>query len=408
MSGGASKTTVRLGADATRRLAIWRAFGATTAEAEELRAYACSPVHQALPERRSYPRPDPPHVLAWERYAADAAVCGPAGAAMVLRRIMVQLAFPIREGMSQTAAYLAATRRGQRVERNTPGLEFERRGGLHIELRLTPVGRVPIVLAESRADFETLVRAVTHHNEPAAVPASMGACLVAGYNNWDRIDQLHRAHEARRAADAGLPAWDAAFQALIPCKDLYQDRFMLISTGCYSAVPASAMDLPDDEWLARSLRLRIAHECTHYCARYAIGAMRVSVLDELVADYFGLIEAFGEFRAAPFLRFMGLEDYPAYRRGGRLENYRGKPPLSNGAFARLPAVLVRAAERLEALDPLRTRPHAGQAERMRVLLALMCVGVEGLVAVDATERFAAALAEASAAVDDLSLDGDRP
>lgn len=46
------------------------------------------------------------------------------------------------------------------------------------------------------------------------------------------------------------------------------------------------------------------------------------MLDELIADYAGIVAAWGRYRADWFLRFVGLEDYPRYREGGRLQNYR--------------------------------------------------------------------------------------
>ncbi len=76
--------------------------------------------------------------------------------------------------------------------------------------------------------------------------------------------------------------------------------------------------------------------------------MRNSLLDELIADWAGITAAAGRFRADWFLRFMGLEEEGRYRAGGRLENYRGKPPLSDGAFKVLQSLVRNAARKLEA------------------------------------------------------------
>jgi hypothetical protein len=48
-------------------------------------------------------------------------------------------------------------------------------------------GRVPVPVAGDRSDFVSLVQAFAERNEPAPVPESMGACIVKGFNNWDRI-----------------------------------------------------------------------------------------------------------------------------------------------------------------------------------------------------------------------------
>jgi hypothetical protein len=56
-----------------------------------------------------------PHAAAWELYALEAAV---AGAFAALRRRLVQLRFPIWEGISQTEAHRAARQR-PRDQHNT-------------------------------------------------------------------------------------------------------------------------------------------------------------------------------------------------------------------------------------------------------------------------------------------------
>lgn len=73
--------------------------------------------------------------------------------------------------------------------------------------------------------------------------------------------------------------------------------------------------------------------------------MRNNMRDELIADYQGIVAANGgRYRADWFLRFIGLEAFPEYRQGGRLQNYRGQPPLSDGAFKILQVLVKDAAE----------------------------------------------------------------
>ena len=64
----------------------------------------------------------------------------------------------------------------------------------------------------------------------------------------------------------------------------------------------------------------------------------------------GSLRPQGCFKADWFLHFMGLENFPEYRNGGRLENYRGDPPLSNGAFKLLQALARQAALNVERFD----------------------------------------------------------
>jgi len=377
--------------DAAMRRAVWRAHGARADEAEELVSYAASPLPDVLPER-GYPLPDAPHVVAWEGYAESARR---EGAARVLGRVLIQLRFPVEVGISETAAYQAATRRGVGPEPGGPGLGLAGPDRLRVFLHATPAGRVPVVLAEERADFEALVQAITARNEPRPVPASMGACMIAGYNNWDRVRALRRAWEKTHPL-AGESDWLGAFREIVPRKDLYQDRFMLLSAGPYSAASAAAVGLSEEAWREASIRTRLEHECTHYFMRQAFGAMRKSLLDELVADYMGLLEARGEFQAPLFLLFMGLESFPSYRAGGRLENYRGAPPLSDGAFRVLAPVVKRAAETLARLLPSRP-PSFAAVDKAVLVTALSRVGLEGLASDQAAALLDDARQEAAAA-----------
>jgi hypothetical protein len=386
-------------ADEGFRSAVWRAHGAAPESCPELLAYGASPLPTVLPPASRYPLPDAPCVAAWERYAREADA---EGALPVLRRVMVQLRFPIRAGMSRDERYRAATRRGVLPEADTDPLALVQPDGLRLLLHPTPAGRVPVILAEAREDFEALVQAITCRNEPDPVPASMGACTVAGYNDWARVAELRRDYLARHPADWSGQGWDEAFRRIVPQKELYQDRFLILSSGPYSATPASALGLDEAAWRDASIRLRLEHECTHYFMRQAFGSMRKSLLDELVADYLGLVEALGEFRADHFLRFMGLEAFPAYREGGRLQNYRGAPPLSDAGFAVLPSVVKRAAQNLARLDPSRGTGPFGTVEKAVVITALTRVGLEGLASDQAPGLLAAALDEASAAAGRVS------
>jgi hypothetical protein len=379
--------------DEDRRRAVWRAAGATERETDELIAYAASPLHSTPPPARHYPLPDAACVAAWERYAAAARAVG---ADAVLRRVFVQLRFPVRPGASADPTYLAATRRGVVPDDDPRGLVFARPDALQLFLHPTPAGRVPAILAEDRRDFEALVQAITRRNEPDPIPVSMGACMVSGYNNWDRVAEHRRAFATEHPEDRTGEAWAAAFQDLVPQPDLYQDRFMLLSSGPYSSVPAAAIPLPEAGWRTASIQLRLEHECTHYFTRQALGTMRKSLLDELVADYMGMVEALGRFDARVFLHFMGLEAYPRYREGGRLQNYRGSPPLSPGAFAVLPSIARRAAESLEARESQCRPGRLGMADKARMIIALLTTGLEGLASEDAPALLAASLSPAAA------------
>ena len=356
------------------RADVLRSFGAGPAETDELLAYNRSLF--AVPGSVDLPLSDEPFVQAWTRYADEARA---RGVLPVLREHLVQLRFPVTQGGSEAEAYQAATRRG--VLPDAPeDLPLEDADGLRLFIHPTPAGAVPVLITSRRADFEALVRALTKKNEPVPLPPSMGACMVGGYNNWGRVAELRRAWEAGEVQVEGAGDWSAAFAALRGRKELYQDRFILLSGGAYSGVPAEAMGMQPAEWSRASITIRLEHECAHYFTRRVLGSMRNNLLDELMADYAGIVAAAGRYRADWFLRFCGLEEADGCRAGGRLWNYRGDPPLSDAAFSVLQRIVRAAAHALERYDAA-LPPAARTAEgRAGVLLALAALTLEEIAA----------------------------
>jgi hypothetical protein len=321
-------------------------YGANQSEIDELVAYT----HNAFAEATNLPAlplADEPHVAVWREYAQQAETIGVFAA---LSQALVQIQFPIQAGISQTEDYRIATRKGGAVGSRS-GLTLQAADQLQLLIHPTLAGAIPVMITGCRSDFVTLVQALTKRNEPDPVPDSMGAVIIGGYNNWDRVRRYRQAWEAARLRPVMEADWQAEFQRLIPQKSLYQDRFILLSRGEYSAVPAIELGLAEADWLGRSLTLRLEHECCHYLTRRVFGSMRNNALDELIADYQGMIAANqGQYCAAWFLRFVGLESFPQYREGGRLQNYRGEPALSDGAFVILQRLVKDAAENLERFN----------------------------------------------------------
>ena len=112
--------------------------------------------------------------------------------------------------------------------------------------------------------------------------------------------------------------------------------------------------------------------------------MRNSVLDELIADYRGIVAAIGHYRADWFLRFMGLESFPNYREGGRLQNYRGQPPLSDASFKILQALVKAAVENLERFDTEYTNELRSHNKQPLILMALTHLTLEELASQEVT------------------------
>src|SRR3954464_1219449 len=326
-------------------------LGASPEERAEIAAYNENPFDlEPLTSEVRFPLPDEPFVPFWESLAAEART---RGAFAVLREHLPQLRFPVRPGIGETEGYRAATRRGVPPDEipEATGLAIERPEAIELVIHESPAGRIPLLIARRRPELVALLQALTRRNEPEPVPAAQGALMVSGYNNWSRFRELRRRWETLSPLERETATWNEEFQRLQGRRELYQDRFILLSDGPYSAVPAADLGVEEGEWREISLVLRRDHECAHYLTRRLFGSMRNNLLDELIADYTGMVGATGRFRAGWFLRFIGLEDFPRYRPGARLDLYRGKPPLSDGEFRVLQALVKTAAENLERFEP---------------------------------------------------------
>lgn len=293
--------------------------------------------HTESLSREQMPLADELFVQAWEDYIRNIPGLGVLGA---LQQGLVQLCFPIREGMSAHQDYLQATRRGANPTEfaSAEGIRLENSEGLKVYLYQTPAGRIPVLETKSRRDFESLIRAICYKNEPIAIPASLGAFMIKGYNNWDRVARYKR--KCGQSFD---------FNYMKAHRELYQDTFLILTDAEYSGVAAEMLGMAKEEWRRLSLIIRREHEATHYFTQRFLGSAKNHPLDEFIADYMGIVAALGYYRADWFLCFMGLEEYPAFRAGGRLTNYLENKELSQGQFDELKSCLKRAAENVERL-----------------------------------------------------------
>ncbi len=369
------------------------ACGIEPADEAELLAYgapAAADIHPA----GTLPLPDEPHVTAWKRYEAEAAS---AGAAETLKRHFVQLRFPIAAGISEQETYRAATRQGrfEAAAPFEPGLALRDPDGISIRVCPGMGGAVPVIVAGDRSDFEDLVRAFTERNEPADVPAAMGACLVRGLNNWSRIADYRAAWERAQRGEDEAASWPDEFRRLAARKEQYQDRLIILSRGPYSAVTADAAGLDEHEWLERSLVIRREHEFTHYFTYRTFGSIRSHVFDELVADFVGLLHAFGRYQPALALRFLGLESVPAIRPDGRFWVYRGQPPLSDRGMTCVARLAARAVSNLSAIDRMAGVQPDDLAAMGRLTLAVFSLSLDELASDDAPSLVADRLGRAS-------------
>lgn len=357
------------------RASILATFGASTAVTEELLAYDPESLGDApIPPDIRMPLDDEPFVYAWREYCAEASASGLAA----LADRLVQLHFPIHEGISQSEEYRAATRRGEppATMSSATGLVLLRPEACTVTIHSTWAGSIPVIETGCREDFVSLLRAFTARNEPIPVPASQGASIVAGYNNWDRVRRFRERWMLENPDD------DFSLGVLADLHDEYQDRFILLSSGWYSGVRPEALGFTPSEWQRLSMTIRREHECAHYWTRRVLSSMRNRVLDEIIADYCGIYAACGRFRADWLLAFFGIDDSRECRDGGRLHNYRGTPPLSDDAFGLLVRVVHAAIDNLARFDRRHADELTGRRGLLLILLTLSRMSLEDLACRD--------------------------
>ncbi|MEX0274167.1 MAG: hypothetical protein AB3N16_07315 [Flavobacteriaceae bacterium] len=311
-------------------------------------------------------------VTAWERYVKMAQRDG---VFETLRSIFPQLHFPIEKNISQTPPYRAVTLKGLKV----PGpyekgiLEPTDRNSMELLIHDSIAGQIPVLKVGNETDFKTFIRCFSYRNEPVLIPNSMGAALIKGINNWDRIK---RYRETWMVQNKGGD-WKGEFlKNVLPNRHLYQDQLIILSQKPYSGVPAKHLGLGEKEWLEKSTTIRLQHEVAHLFTLRHYGHMKINVHDELIADYLGITSVLGKFDPKWFLFFMGLENHPHYRNGGRLENYLGKlDPLPKKDFLKIMSVIVKASENVENWDTALGSPINKLETRARIK-TLCSIGID--------------------------------
>lgn len=365
----------------TSRQNLLRRFSQEETVIEELTAYTRNRfTFSELDQQTFFSLPDEPQTRRWTYYVEAAHQIG---VYPLLKRYISPFQFPIQKGISQWSPYRSVTLKGKSAQDipEATGLVLQSPETLEIKMYKSIVGSIPVLIVSHEQDFKTIIQALAHKNEPKSIPASMGASIIKGLNNWDRIQQLKKIW---KIANPG-GRWATYFkQSILPKKNLYQDTLIVLSTKPYSGLSAKKVGLSEEEWLRHSMDLRLEHECAHYFTLRHLGGMHVNMHDELIADYMGITQVLGHFRADWFLAFIGLSD-KGYQPGSRLENYVGKSGLSDSAFLILQDILRAAIEQVAtfncAIQSTNTLP-----ERIAQLLSLSALTLEEMAVSDGERR----------------------
>jgi len=189
-----------------------KSCGASPAEIDELLFYNrnvfdFTPIDLPL----KLPLADEPLISTWKRYSTEILQ---SNVFQYLKTRLPQLAFPVKEGISETEDYRSATRKGVPTDGldGASGLAMSEPESLQLVIFQSLAGKIPLLITKNREDFVSLTRALSMKNEPAEVPPSMGASMIAGFNNWDRVRVLKN----QWLDDNPLGNWSEEFKNIIP------------------------------------------------------------------------------------------------------------------------------------------------------------------------------------------------
>ncbi|WP_272149795.1 DUF7005 family protein [Tenacibaculum aiptasiae] len=285
-------------------------------------------------------------IKVWEDYKKESLEIG---CFNTLKKYLVQLQFPVKKNISKTEDYKNVTLRG-RQKQSDGFLELNKADDIVFELYDSPiVGKVPVIIVPNEEDFTTVICALSNKNEPKKLPNSMGALFINGINNWDRIHKLKSSWLKKNP----LGNWKQAFKTdILPNPYLFKDKLIVLSGKGYSGIKSKQLGISDEEWKSSSLIIRREHECVHLFTLQYYGRMANNIHDEIIADYAGITRVLGNFNKEWFLNFMGLEAYPKYRLGGRLQNYQQPISLSEESFNGLKLLVKGISETIANFDDI--------------------------------------------------------
>jgi len=264
-----------------------------------------------------------------------------------LKNCYPQLCFPIEQDICLSEEYKNATLKGQINTNANNEIGLIHPDDIELKIHNSISGKIPVLIIPNNKDFIKIIQALLYKNNPANIPDSMGASFVNGLNNWARLNELkHKWMEKNPFGN-----WGQEFiNNIKPEPSKFKDQLIILSTKPYSNIKAQTINLSDEEWTKYSFTIRLEHECTHLFTLNKFGVMSNNLHDELIADYIGICKAFGSFNKEWMLHFMGLENYPVYRKSARLENYLGDLNNSQKTLELLIPIIKKAIDNIAVFD----------------------------------------------------------
>lgn len=336
---------------------------------------------------------DEAHVEWWRALAAAT----PRGEPLLarLREALPQLRLPVQPGASQHPAYDALVRQARPFEEvlDDPGIDlppaepFAKPESIELSIAAHAAGALPILAIGDRDDFVRVHRALGARGEPIEVPPGVHALYLAGLPNPGRLREVREAWLARGGDPSGWPGEMAGRSAVD--RTHFHDRIILVSPGGYGDASQGWRRHARDEadWIEVSGGIRREHELAHHATHRLLGAYRLHLHDELVADFMGFTAALGTFDAALFLECLGVPEDPRAEipTRARLRHY-----ASTVADADLPRLRTLVAQAAGSLERLAARAPSG-APRLELLRAIAAEGIAGIADAGFPDRAVARL-----------------
>ena len=169
-------------------------------------------------------------------------------------------------------------------------------------------------------------------------PETIGAITYTNLADWQKINQ-----GVAEGMASGLSASEA-FKALTANPANFRIALIAISEGPNSAVPAEKTPYDKRTWLKISRDIRTYHELCHFVCRRVMPDDKPAILDEVTADFNGIVHALGHYDASLAALLLGVNESGYY--GGRLEEYLTDEQKANiDEIAREAYALVMSLER---------------------------------------------------------------
>lgn len=266
-----------------------------------------------------------------------------------LKLCFPQLNFPIDDEIQNSQLYKEAVLKGiyNDIDLSQNNLELNNTNNVKISIHKSFAGSVPLLTVLDESDFVKIIQALLYKNRSVYLPSSMGASMINGINNWQKINTLKENWQSTNNSNS----WNEEFtKNILPNPNLYKDKLIILSKKEYSKISHKSLGISKEKWLDLSYNIRLEHECTHLYTLTKFGIASNNLHDELVADYIGIVKTIGYFDKDWMLLFMGLENFPEYRKGARLENYIVGIDIDSEDFFVLKKIIKNAIDNIFLFD----------------------------------------------------------